>query len=91
MEEMKDMEKITDESLLDHVVGGTDYSYAHDVMSKMLTMYQNLINQGVSPDSARAQVKQKYWNSLISVCKKYPEKGLTPEQQAEIIFMLTLG
>ena len=90
-EETEEMEKITDEAMLEQVVGGTDYSYAQGIMSKMLAEYDKLVKSGVPADKAKEQVKKKYWGSLISVCKKYPEQGLTPEEQAQIIFMFILG
>ena len=85
------MAQLLDISMMEHVVGGADYSYAYKIMSEMVSDYQAQLKAGVPEAEGRNNVKADHWNSLLSICKKYPEQGITPEQQAQVIFMLTIG
>ena len=85
------MAQLLDLSMMEQVVGGADYSYAYNIMGEMVSEYNNLLKSGMSETEARDSVKSEYWNSLLSICKKYPEQGITPEKQAQIIFKLTIG
>ncbi len=48
----KDVNELTNEEL-SAVAGGADYDYAHSIMHKVLARFQDLIGNGMSPDSAR--------------------------------------
>ena len=85
-----DVKKLSIEEL-NAVAGGTDYAYAQPILSKIYARFQELINSGMSPDVARAQVKNEYWAEMLALCKKYPEEKWSAEQQAEVIFSLVIG
>ncbi len=83
--------QLLNQFMLNKVAGGTDYSYAYDIISRMISDYQKLLQSGTTEANARNDVKSRYWSSLLDICKKYPENGVSPEKQAEIIFMFTIG
>ena len=77
---------------LNEISGGEDYEYAHTVLSKILDRFQKLIDEGMSPDSAREQAKNEYWSELLEVCRRNPEpNGCSPEHQAWVLFSLAFG
>ena len=61
-----DVKKLTLEEL-DTTAGGADFAYAQPILSKTLARFQELIDSGVAPDAARAQVKQEYWTEMLEV------------------------
>ena len=75
---------------LNKIVGGTDYSYAQPILSKIFARFQELIDSGVAPDVARAQVKNEYWAEMLELCKMYPD-NCSPEEQAQILFSFVIG
>ena len=85
-----DVKKLSIEEL-NAIAGGTDYAYAQPVLSKIVARFQELINSGVAPDVARAQVKQEYWAEMLEVCRRNPEENCSVEHQAEVIFSLVIG
>ena len=85
-----DLKKLNIEEL-NATVGGTDYAYAQPILSKILARFKELIASGMSPDSARAQVKNEYWADMLEVCRRNPEENCSLEHQAEVIFSLVIG
>lgn len=75
---------------LSAVTGGMDYTYAQPILSKIYARFQELINTGVDPDVARAQVKNEYWAEMLEVCIMYPD-NCSPEEQAQILFSFVIG
>lgn len=87
----KDVNKLNIEEL-NGIAGGENYEYATGVITKIIDRFQNLIRDGMSPDSAREQAKNEYWSDLLDVCRKNPEpNGCSAEQQAWVLFSLTVG
>ncbi len=77
---------------LNEISGGEDYEYAHTVLSKINARFKDLIGSGMSPDSAREQVKNEYWAELLDVCRRNPEpNGCSAEHQAWVLFSLAFG
>ena len=85
-----DMKNLNIEEL-DEIAGGEDYAYAKPILSKIVARFHELIDAGVAPDAARAQVKNEYWGEVLQVCSMYPEEKWSTEQQAEVIFSLVIG
>ena len=87
----KDVNKLNIEEL-NEIAGGEEYEYAHTVLSKILARIQELIGEGISPDSAREQAKNEYWAELLEVCRMNPEpNGCSAEHQAWVLFSLAFG
>ncbi len=78
-------------AMMELVSGGTDYSYAYSVMNHMLSDYQNLLSDGLSETKARSNIREKYWQQLLTICEQHPEDGVSAEKQANIILMFTIG
>ena len=81
--------KLTPEEM-EQVVGGTDYSYAYNIIGEIRVKFKTLIDSGVSPEDARILVKEEYETQVLDICAMYPDQ-CGPEKQAEIIFMFTIG
>ena len=79
---------------LSKVVGGTAMGsdYATAALQKAFNRFQQLIREQVPPDSARQQAIQEYWAEVVNACRANPEpNGCSPEEQARVLFALTLG
>ena len=84
--------KITELSMDEHchIAGGTDYSYAYEIIGEIRAHFTLLIASGLSPEAARKQVKNEYWTKVLDICKNHPDRcGI--EKQAQIIFMFIIG
>ena len=78
---LEDVEKVT---------GGTDYSYAMQVLGEICTRFKGLIDEGVPPADARAQVREQYWSQVLDICAQHPD-DCSAEKQAQVIFMFVIG
>ena len=75
---------------MEQVSGGTDYSYAYEVIGQIATRYQALMNDGLPIEQARATVKKEYWDEVVEICQQHPDDcGI--QKQTEIIFLFVLG
>ena len=91
-EERKLNEQMTEISLeeMSRIAGGADYSYAYQIIGEIRVRFKALIASGKSPEDARRQVKNEYWNKVIDICHKHPG-ACGPEKQAQVIFMFVIG
>ena len=76
---------------LNATAGGADYAYAQPILNSILARFKELIASSVSPDVARAQVKNEYWADMLEVCRRNPEENCSAEHQAEVIFSFVIG
>ena len=72
------------------IASGADYSYAYSIIGEIRVFLKSLIASGLSPEEARRQVRAKYWNKVLDICKRHPD-SCGPEKQAQVIFMFIIG
>lgn len=89
-EAMESMPKKLNLEDLAQISGGTDYSYAQQIIGEIRNRFNALIASGATPDSARTQVRNEYWSRVLELCRLHPD-DCGPEKQAQVIFMFVIG
>ncbi len=75
---------------MEHITGGTDYSYVYGIMGDISGRFDKLIASGVPAEEARTRVKNEYMGQVRDLCARYPE-SCGAEMQTQAFFMSVLG
>ena len=82
--------KLTEEEMAKVNGGSVDYSPVYPIFDEIVAQFKSLIDAGCTPDEARRQTKNKYWNTVLDIAKTYPD-NCPPEEQAYVIFSMLIG